>query len=219
MITSAMSLLPTRSIGHGRHAAYWMLPEFRALFYPATDPSSQATTSSVWAAGDAKLNCFLESYRFDYGGANSKGHIAQTEFFIDPTSAISSTTADGTEFTLAQARTYLTSKCGLDPAVVNTKLTSLSDAADFWPMFDRGIVADPRFGMIPVVKQFNSGGSEPMQIVRFWGIYMYSLHANSTKVHAVDAWAFEPALVETESGLADLQFGFKSDQAIVRLVE
>jgi hypothetical protein len=81
------------------------------------------------------------------------------------------------------------------------------------------------WGRVPVVwVELNSrrkkiGNSTAMQIVRFWGTYMYKLHANSTKVQAVDSWVFEPALVETESGIADLQFGYQSDQAIVRLVE
>ncbi len=204
---------------NGRHVAYWMKPEFRSIFYPSSTPSTTASTSSSWAAGDTKLNCFLETYRFDYGGTNSKGHAPQTEFFIDPASTINSTTADGTEFTLAQAAAYLVNTCKLPAATVSSKLASLSDADDFWPMFDADMVTDPRFGMIPVVKGFNSGNSTAMQIVRFWGTYMYKLHANSTKVQAVDSWVFEPALVETESGIADLQFGYQSDQAIVRLVE
>lgn len=204
---------------NGRHVAYWMKSEFRSIFYPSATPSVTASTSSSWAAGDTMLNCFLESYRFDYGGTNSKGHAAQTEFFIDPSSTISSSTADGTEFTLDQAKTYLINTCRMPAATVNAKLASLTDSNDFWPMFDADMVTDPRFGMIPVVTGFNSGSSTAMQIVRFWGIYLYKLHTSSTKVQAVDSWVFEPALVETESGIADLQFGYQSEQAIVRLVE
>jgi hypothetical protein len=204
---------------NGRHAAYWMKPEFRALFYPGINPVTTPNTSSAWADGDQKLDCFLASYRFDYGGSNSKGHVAQTEYFIDPASTLDPTTADGTEFTTAQARSYLKNTCGLNGTQVDLKLASLTDSSDFWPMFDREILTDARFGMIPVVKQFNSGGSTPMQIVRFWAIYMYGLHASSTKVQGVDAWTFEPALVETESGIADLQFGYRTRQPVVRLVE
>lgn len=204
---------------NGRHVAYWMLPEFRSIFYPSATPSVTASTSSSWATGDAKLNCFMEAYRFDYGGTNSKGHAAQTEFFINPATAINTSTGDATEFTPAEARAYLVNTCKLPVAVVDAKLLSLTDSDDFWPMFDRGIIADPRFGLIPVVKQFNSGGSTPMQIVRFWAIYMYRLHTSSQKVKAVDAWTFEPALIETESGIADLQFGYQSDQPVVRLVD
>lgn len=204
---------------NGRHAAYWMLPEFRTIFYPGSTPSVTPSTSSTWAQGDAKLSCFMESYRFDYGGTNSKGHAPQTEFFINPATAINTSTGDATEFTPAEARTYLVDTCKLPADVVDAKLASLTDSDDFWPMFDKGIIADPRFGLIPVVKQFNSGGSTPMQIVRFWAIYMYGLHTSSQKVKAVDAWTFEPALIETESGIADLQFGYQSDQPVVRLVD
>jgi hypothetical protein len=204
---------------NGRHAAYWMKPEFRDLFYPGSTPGTTPSTSSTWAAGDAKLDCFLSTYRFDYGGTNSKGHVAQTEFFIDPASTIDTSTGDGTEFTPVQARDHLVNNCGLPAATIDPKLASLTDSDDFWPMFDKGIIADPRFGLIPVVKQFNSGSSTPMQIVRFWAIYMYRLHTTSQKIQAVDAWTFEPALIETESGVADLQFGYQSDQPVVRLVE
>ena len=30
----------------------------------------------------------MQSYRFDYGGSNSKGRTPQTEFFIDPASTL-----------------------------------------------------------------------------------------------------------------------------------
>lgn len=204
---------------NGRHLAYWMKPEFRSVFYPSATPTTTASTSASWATGDTMLNCFLESYRFDYGGTNSKGHVAQTEFFINPASTISASTADGTEFTLDQAKAYLINTCKMPAATVNAKLASLTDSDDFWPMFDADMVTDPRFGMIPVVTGFNSGSSTAMQIVRFWAIYLYKLHTSSTKVQAVDSWVFEPALVETESGIADLQFGYQTDQPIVRLVD
>lgn len=205
---------------NGRHAYYWMKPEFRTLFFPGASAST-ASTSGTWATGDAKLACFLKSYRFDYGGTYSTGHTPQTEFFIDPTQPIDPTTGAGTEFTLAQAKAYLTGTCGLDASTIDTKLASLADSADFWPMFDNSMVTDARFGMIPVVKNFNSGGSQAMQIVRFWAIYMYRLYPNggNTKLDGIDAWVFEPALIETESGIADLQFGYQTNQPVVRLVE
>jgi len=204
---------------NGRHAAYWMKPEFRSIFYGSVDPATQNVASSSWAAGDAKLACFLRSYRFDYGGTNSKGHVPQTEFFIDPASTIDPSTADGTEFTLAQARNYLISTCGLNATVVNDKLASLQDSKRFWPMFDNGIVTDPRFGMIPVVKNWSNGSSTAMPISRFWTVFIYRLYATSTKLKAVDAWVFEPALIETDSGIADLQFGYAARQPRVHRVE
>ena len=204
---------------NGRHVYTWMKPAFQTLFFPGAS-SSTPSTSSTWATGDAKLNCFLRSYRFDYGGSYSLGHSPQTEFFIDPTKPIDTTTGQGTEFTLAQAKAYLTTTCGLDATTVDSKLASLTDSDTFWPMFDNGMVTDPRFGMIPVVKNFGSGGSSAMQIVRFWAIYMYRLYPNNgnTKLAALDAWVFEPALIQTQSGVADLQFGYRTNQPIVHLV-
>lgn len=204
---------------NGRHVSYWMKSDFRTQFYPGRDPVTQSVTAPGWTAGDTRLACFMESYRFDYGGTNSKGHVAQTEFFIDPAGPIDPLTADGPEFTLEQARAYLIGTCGLDATFVNTKLASLTDGERFWPMFDKEAITDPRFGMIPVVKNFGSGGSTPMQVVRFWAIYLYRLHSSPQKVQAVDAWVFEPALIETESGIADLQFGYQPDEPIVSLVE
>ncbi|UDY35130.1 pilus assembly protein TadG-related protein [Dermatobacter hominis] len=204
---------------NGRHAYTWMKPAYQTLFFPGAS-SSTPSTSSTWATGDAKLACFMKTYRFDYGGSYSQGHAAQTEFFIDPTKPIDPSTGVGTEFTLAQAKTYLTTTCGLDATTVDAKLASLTDAATFWPMFNNGMVTDPRFGMIPVVKNFGSGGSTAMQLVRFWSIYMYRLYPNNgnTKLDAIDAWVFEPALIQTPSGIADLQFGYQTARPIVRLV-
>jgi hypothetical protein len=147
---------------NGRHVYYWMKPAFRSLFFPGASESTPST-SATWATGDAKLECFLRSYRFDYGGSYSQGHAPQTEFFIDPSTPIDPSTGVGTEFTLDEAKAYLTTTCGLDAATVNAKLASLTDAATFWPMFDHGMVTDPRFGMIPVVKNFGSGGSTAMR--------------------------------------------------------
>jgi hypothetical protein len=204
---------------NGRHVSYWMKSEFRSIFYPGATPSTTPSTSPTWAAGDERLECFMKSYRFDYGGANSKGHVPQTEFFIDPSRPIDPSTGDGTEFTLAQARAYLSGICGLPASTVDAKLASLTDSNDFWPMFERPTVTDARFGMIPVVRNWSNGGSTAMEIVRFWAIYMYRLYPSSTKLKAIDAWVFEPALIETESGIADLQFGYQTDQPVIRLVD
>lgn len=204
---------------NGRHVSYWMKPEYRAIFYPGSTPATTPSTSSTWALGDDRLNCFLKSYRFDYGGENSKGHVAQTEFFVDPTQPIDPSTGDGTEFTTAEAAAYLTGTCGLPAATVSQKLARLTDSDDFWPMFDRGAVTDARFGMIPVVRNWSNGGSTAMQIVRFWAIYLYRLYPSPSKLKGLDAWVFEPALIETESGIADLQFGYRTEEPIVRLVD
>ena len=203
---------------NGRHLAYWMKSEFRTLFYPGKDASANSTLptpSTYWDAGNAKLECFMKSYRFDYTG--TKGHVPQTEFFIDPTKPINGV-GDGTEFTKPQAAAYLKA-CGLDAATVDAKMVSLTDANDFWPMFDHDMVVDPRFGMIPVVGAWSNGGSDGMPIVRFWGTFMYRLYVGSTNIKGIDAWVFEPALIQTDSGIADMQFGYQTDQPVVHLDE
>ena len=88
-------------------------------------------------------------------------------------------------------------------------------------MFENEMVTDPRFGMIPVVGSWSTGGSSGMPIVRFWGTFMYRLYfSNSDQtLQGLDAWVFEPALIQTESGVADLQFGYQTDQPIIHLDE
>jgi hypothetical protein len=230
---------------NGRHVSYWMLncgvgdtsgscgasdaldisphdpaynDRFRELFYGSKDPtvnSSEPAPSDYWDDGDAKLECFMKSYRFDYS--------TQEEFFIDPSEPINAV-GEGTPFLLAEAEAYLRDTCDLDStplgeAMISAKMASLSDDDDFWPMFANGAVADARFGMIPVVGNWASGNSDGMPIVRFWGTYMYRLYADTTKLKAIDAWVFEPALIDTRTGVADLQFGYQSDQPVVHLEE
>src|SRR5690606_9536895 len=141
---------------NGRHVFTWMKPAFRTVFFPGAAAATPGT-SGTWAAGDGRFNCSLRSYRFGYGGSYSSGHTPQTELFIDPSKPIDPSTGQGTEFTLAQAKAYLTGTCGLDSSTVDSKLASLTDSSTFWPMFDNAMVTDPRFGMIPVVKNFGSG--------------------------------------------------------------
>ena len=199
---------------NGRHISYWMKSAYRNLFYSGINPVTTPTTDSSWATGDNMLDCFMRSYRFDYTG--TKGYAAQTEFYIDPTSAIDPATGDGTHFTTAQADNYLKNICGLNAATVDAKLYT-SDT--FWPMFDYEAVTDPRFGMIPVIKTWSSGSSTGMEIVRFWGTFMYRLYASSTKVKAVDGWTFETALIETPDGIPTLQFGYQPQEPVVHLIK
>ncbi len=222
---------------NGRHVSYWMLDcdkedtsgscgasgddiaphdpnyddRFRTLFYGDLDPvdnSTEPSSSDYWDAGDAKLECFMKSYRFDYK--------TQQEYFIDPTKPVNSL-GQGTAFAdVAQATDYLLNTCNLDENLgaefIEGKMTSLSDKDDFWPMFENGAVGDARFGMIPVVGNWANGNSDGMPIVRFWATYMYRLYAGSSNLKAIDAWVFEPALIDTRSGVANLQFGYQSDQ-------
>lgn len=204
---------------NGRHVSYWMRDEYKSMFFPGTDAQTKSvkpSPSGYWAAGDQRLECFMRAYRFDYAG--TLGHPPQTEFFIDPDKPINEK-GEGTAFTLQQATDYLKNTCGLDPVQVDLRMASLTDADDFWPLFEHDMVTDPRFGMIPVVGNWANGSSSAMPIVRFWGTYMYRLYSSNTKIKGIDAWVFEPALIETDSGIADLQFGYQTDQPVIRLDE
>lgn len=211
---------------NGRHVDYWLLPTYRTLFYGAaaymTEPTQTGTAgafnSGIWGAGDTKLECFLKSYRFNY--------TTQKEFFIDPTKAIA-VNGDGTAFdpdpviNRTKAIAYLSTTCGLDVTTVTTKVNSGGGkGVGFWPMFDEDMAADPRFGMIPAIKTWSNGGGSPLEIERFWGQYMYRLYtsgANATKLVAIDAWVFEPALIKTPTGVADIQFGYQSKSSLIYL--
>ncbi len=95
---------------------------------------------------------------------------------------------------------------------------TLPTLTHYYGMFGKDMPGDSRFGMIPVLAAWPSGGSNAAEVVGFWGEYTYHLYTTSTKLSAMDAWVFEPALIETESGVPGLQFGFQSDP-VVRLVQ
>jgi hypothetical protein len=159
----------------------------KQLFYPEVynaDPSNSnplPVGSAAYAAGDARLDCFLDGYRYDQAtGLES----------------IPTCTDVGT------------------PAQV----VAASGQGHVWPMFSTGLPDDPRFGVIPVLQSWVSGSSNASPIVGFWAEFAYRLYTSSTKVEAVDAWVFDPALIATVSGTPGLQFGYQTDP-VVHLVE
>lgn len=162
---------------NGRHAYYWLTPTARQVFYPEVTSSTIPLTNSIYAAGDARLECFIEGFRYDY--------------------------ATGVE--------TVPSCAGVNWPAGTTK---------HWPIFDKDVVTDPRFGMIPVLGYWPSGGSVAVPLVGFWAAFMYRVYPNNSnnKVAGFDGWVFEPALIETDSGVPGLQFGFQA-QPVVHLVE
>lgn len=61
---------------NGRHLYYWLTPAARSLFYPEVVALGYADTdqrlaigAAVFAAGDARLDCFLAGYRWNSGNA------------------------------------------------------------------------------------------------------------------------------------------------------
>lgn len=51
---------------NGRHAYYWLTPTARAVFYPELTQTSVPLTSTLYEPGDARLECFLQGYRFEH---------------------------------------------------------------------------------------------------------------------------------------------------------
>lgn len=88
----------------------------------------------------------------------------------------------------------------------------------WWGMFKKGLANDPRFGVIPVVAHWPSGGSKAIPLVGFWAEYTYRLYTGPQKLDALDAWVFDPALIATESGKPGLQYGYQP-APVVHLVE
>ena len=86
------------------------------------------------------------------------------------------------------------------------------------PIFDHSIIDDPRFGYIPIVANFPSGGSQAIQIVGFKAAFLYNLYASPTNIKATDAWVFDPALIEAGPfGVGDT-FDFVGGAAVITLV-
>lgn len=162
---------------NGRHAYYWLTPTARQVFYPEVTSSTIALTNNIYAAGDARLECFIEGFRYDY--------------------------ATGVE--------TVPTCSGVTWPVGTTK---------HWPIFDKDVVTDPRFGMIPVLGYWPSGGSTAVPLVGFWAAFMYRVYPNNSnnKVAGFDGWVFEPALIDTENHVPGLQFGFQA-QPVVHLIE
>ena len=166
---------------NGRHVYYWLHDWARQAFFPevwsaenAANRGQLTVANNLYAAGNARLECFLEGYRYDY----------DTGVETVPTCA------------------------GL----------TLPAQPHYWGMFRKGMPTDARFGMIPVLETWPNGGSTSVAVVQFWGIFIFRTYPGPTKLDAVDAWVFEPALIETESGQPGMQFGFQVDP-VVHLVE
>lgn len=162
---------------NGRHAYYWLTPTARQVFYPEVTSNTIALTNTIYAAGDARLQCFIEGFRYDYA-------------------------------------------TGVETVPTCSGVTWPAGTTKHWPIFDKDVVTDPRFGMIPVLGYWPSGGSTAVPLVGFWAAFMYRVYPNNSnnKVAGFDGWVFEPALIDTENHVPGLQFGFQA-QPVVHLIE
>jgi hypothetical protein len=179
---------------NGRHAWYWLTPAARAVLYPEIGGSANGSVTMAGVGpGDARLNCFL-------GGIGAA--TPSVGYRYDYVHSAATSVPDCTPVGLSAAALP---RCGSSPRIC---------------IFGRDIVSDPRFGMIPVLDAWSNGQSQPRPLMRFWAIYSYRLYTNNggTAVQGLDAWVFEPSLIETESGVADLMFGFQTDP-VIHLIE
>lgn len=84
----------------------------------------------------------------------------------------------------------------------------VSDTA-LWPIIEKGVAADARFGVIPVLGYWPSGSCCAAPLEGFWGQFLYRHYTNATSLRGIDAWIYDPALIETESGQPGIEFGFQ----------
>ena len=180
---------------NGRHLYAYLTDEAKFLFYPeiyiageigfTSSDTGWALTNSWYHAGDARLECFLDGYRYDQAtGIETLPDCSQHAWY---------------------------------PGDWDDLLQGPGDTA-VWPIIDKEITADPRFGVIPVLGYWPNGNSQAAPIAGFWGLFLYDHHTTSTSLQAMDGWVYDPALIETPSGQPGIQFGFQVDP-IIKLVE
>ena len=96
----------------------------------------------------------------------------------------------------------------------------LSSGVPSGPMFNATIANDPRWGFIPILAAFPSGGSNAEEIAGFWAAFIYRAYTTSSNIKAIDSWVFDPALIEgapstSVGGGAD----FLGGPAVISLVQ
>ena len=87
------------------------------------------------------------------------------------------------------------------------------------PIFGRGIINDPRFGWIPVLSSWPGGGSTAVPVLGYLGAYMYRTYTTNTKLLAIDAWVFDPHLVEPATNTSGPQMAYQGGPAVIQLVK
>jgi Flp pilus assembly protein TadG len=87
------------------------------------------------------------------------------------------------------------------------------------PIFNRGIINDPRFGWIPVLDSWPGGGSAAVPVVGYRAAFMYRTYTSNTKLLAIDAWVFDPHLIEAATNTSGPQMAYQGGPAVIQLVE
>jgi len=87
------------------------------------------------------------------------------------------------------------------------------------PLFRANIVNDPRFGWIPVLETFPSGGSAAVKLIGYWACFLYRSYTTNTKLKAIDAWIFDPGLIESATNTSGPGLGqYAGGAAVIQLV-
>jgi hypothetical protein len=164
----------------------------RHVYYWMEDWARQAFYPEVWAAENSSARGMIPVTDAIYDAGNPRLECFLKGYRYDYTTGVETV-----------------------PSCAGVTLPSLPH---YWGMFKKGLPTDPRFGMIPVLHSWPSGSSTATQIDKFWAIFIFRLYPGPTKLDAVDAWVFEPALIATESGVPGSQFGYQTDP-VLQLVE
>jgi hypothetical protein len=69
-----------------------------------------------------------------------------------------------------------------------------------------------------VLTGWPSGGSNAKPIDRYWGAYVYRVYTTNTHIKAVDAWVFDPHLIEAGTNTTGPAFGYLGGPAVLTLV-
>ncbi|MGH2577550.1 MAG: hypothetical protein ACRDG9_07355, partial [Actinomycetota bacterium] len=75
------------------------------------------------------------------------------------------------------------------------------------------------FGWIPVLSSWPNGGSAAVPVVGYLGAYMYRTYTTNTKLLAIDAWVFDPHLVEPATNTSGPQMTYQGGPAVIQLVK
>ena len=70
-----------------------------------------------------------------------------------------------------------------------------------------------------MLSSWPNGGSTAVPIVRYWGVFMYRAYTTNTKLLALDAWVFDPHLIETGTNTSGPQLAFQGGPADIELLK
>lgn len=186
---------PTTSVlGHNvtaRHVSYYLTPQARAVFYPALAPTDPS--------GDPGLS------HPDYS-----------------TAAFAAGSPSGDDNLDCFIRHYRFNGPGSEtlPTIGPGGQCSGLHSLPARPIFATNILADPRFGYIPVLHAWPPGGSQAEPADGYLPCFLYRMYTNGggTKLDAVDGWVFDPALLPSGTDTSTGSLPFEGGPAVISLL-